>query len=207
MAVTVTDVNDNPVAGAKVTFSAPGSGPSGVFAGHGPAVAVITSSKGVAVAPNFSANEAAGGYLVTARVAGLAGMATFAMVNAARSQDNVANPAGSYWLATEAGQVLTSGSATRYRAPSGKGAPSDVVGIAATPDEHGYWLVTKSGAVYTYGDAGKYGAHVAGTHSSPVRSWAWLLPLTGTGIGWPRRTVPFTPTATPPTTVPSLPPG
>jgi hypothetical protein len=163
LAVTVTDVNNNPVAGAKVTFSAPGSGPSGVFAGHGPAVAVVTSSKGVAVAPNFSANEAAGGYLVTARVAGLAGMATFAMVNAARSQGNIANP-GSYWLATEAGQVLTSGSATRYRAPSGKGAPSHVVGIAATPDEHGYWLVTKSGAVYTYGDARKYGPHVAATH-------------------------------------------
>ena len=169
LAVTVTDVNNNPVAGAKVTFSAPGSGPSGVFAGHGPAVAVITSSKGVAVAPNFSANEAAGGYLVTARVAGLAGMATFAMVNAARSQGNVANPAGSYWLATETGQVLTSGGATRYRAPSGKGAPSHVVGIAATPDEHGYWLVTKSGAVYTYGDARKYGPHVAGTHvAGPV---------------------------------------
>ena len=55
LAVTVTDGSSNPVAGAQVTFSAPTSGASGVFAGHGQSVAVSTSSKGVAVAPSFSA--------------------------------------------------------------------------------------------------------------------------------------------------------
>jgi hypothetical protein len=168
LAVTVTDANGNPVVGAKVTFSAPSSGASGVFAGHGTTVTVLASSKGVAVAPNFSAGQVTGGYVVTARVAGLTGVATFAMVNEARAESNVTGPAGSYWLATDAGQVLASGSATRYSAPAGKAPRSHVVGMAATPDGHGYWLVTKSGAVYAYGDARSYGS-VTGPHpAAPV---------------------------------------
>ena len=54
LAVTVTDSTGNAVAGAKVTFSAPSSGASGVFAGHGTTAVVITNAKGVAVAPSFS---------------------------------------------------------------------------------------------------------------------------------------------------------
>ncbi len=122
LAVTVTDSSGNGVAGAKVLFSAPGSGPSGVFAGHGTTAVVTTSSKGVAVAPTFVANQVAGGYIVTARVAGLAGGATFAFVNTARTEAT-GGPAGSYWLATVNGHVLTSGSANRYSAPGWRGAP------------------------------------------------------------------------------------
>jgi hypothetical protein len=162
LAVIVTDTSGNDVAGAAVTFSAPGAGPSGVFAGHGSTVVVTTNSKGVAVAPAVVANQVEGGYIVTARVAGLAGMATFALVNTARSGSATTGPSGSYWLATANGHVLTSGSATRFSALGGGVLPDAVVGMAATPDGRGYWLVTKSGKVYAFGDARYYGS--AGSH-------------------------------------------
>jgi len=185
LAVTVTDSNSNPVAGAKVTFSAPGSGPSGVFAGHGTTVTVSTTSKGVAVAPNFSANQAAGGFIVTARVAGLINVATFAMVNAPRTEANNVGQAGSYWLATGNGHVEVSGAATHYSAPAGRSLPNHVVGMATTPDGGGYWLVTKSGQVYPFGDARVYPsttahiASVAGIAATPDGHGYWLATSTG----------------------------
>ncbi|HMK96349.1 MAG TPA: hypothetical protein VK425_02320, partial [Acidimicrobiales bacterium] len=57
LAVTVTDSDGNAVAGARVVFSAPASGPSGVFAGAGRTAIAITNSDGVATAPDFSANQ------------------------------------------------------------------------------------------------------------------------------------------------------
>ena len=50
LAVTVTDADSNPVAGALVTFSAPAHGPSGSF-GRSRRVRVRTNASGVAVAP------------------------------------------------------------------------------------------------------------------------------------------------------------
>ncbi len=158
LAVTVTDGSSNPVAGAQVTFSAPTSGASGVFAGHGPSVVVSTSSKGVALAPSFSANAVTGGYIVTARVGGLANAATFAMVNTARTGASAPGMAGSYWLATTDGQVVASGMATHYGALTGREFSGHVVDVAATPNGRGYWLVTSGGAVYAFGDAVNYGS-------------------------------------------------
>ena len=155
------------MAGAKVTFSAPGSGASGVFAGHGPTVAVITSSKGVAVAPSFSANEVAGGYIVTARVAGLAGMATFAMVNTARTRGQRCRSRRQLLVGHRDGPGADLWGALPVTAPClAKALPDHVVGMAATPDGHGYWLVTKSGEVYAFGDAAQLRSQVAGTHSA-----------------------------------------
>lgn len=93
LAVRVTDANNNPVAGALVTFTAPSRGPSGRFTGH-PArrphlapksrsVRVKTDGNGVAIAPAFTANRKPGGYIVTARVAG-GQQAAFALINRAR---------------------------------------------------------------------------------------------------------------------------
>ena len=187
LAVTVTDSNGNPVAGAQVTFSAPSGGASGVFAGHGTTITVVASSKGVAVAPKFSANEVAGGYVVTARVAGLASVATFALVDTARTEADTVGPAGSYWLATGNGQVLPSGAAAQYAAPAGRALPSHVVGMAATPDGHGYWLVTKSGQPYPFGDARSYGsaansdlaAPIVGLAATPDGRGYWLATSSG----------------------------
>ena len=205
LAVSVTDSSGNEVAGAKVTFTAPASGPSGVFAGHGPTTVVTTSSKGVAVAPNFVANQVAGGYIVTARVAGLTSIATFALVNTART-GATAGPAGSYWLATANGHVLTSGSATRYSALVGGVLPSHVVGMATTPDGRGYWTVTNNGKVYRFGDARNYGSLASSHLAAPVVGIARHCPM-GAATGWRRETVPFTPSGTPATTAPRLPPS
>ena len=83
LAVTVTDTDRNPVSGAWVTFTAARGGPSGRFHHAGSiarTVRVRTNSDGIAVAPAFVANRRAGGYVVTASVAG-AGSAAFALVN------------------------------------------------------------------------------------------------------------------------------
>src|SRR5438093_633769 len=55
------------LAGDDVTFDAPGSGPSGSFAGSGSREAVVgTNGQGIATAPLFTANFTAGNYTVDA---------------------------------------------------------------------------------------------------------------------------------------------
>jgi protocatechuate 3,4-dioxygenase beta subunit len=82
LAVTVTDADDNPVAGALVTFAAPAHGPSGRFTRGGRSVKARTNGNGVAIAPVFIANGTRGGYIVTAVTGGQ--RAVFALVNRAR---------------------------------------------------------------------------------------------------------------------------
>jgi protocatechuate 3,4-dioxygenase beta subunit len=98
LAVTVTDGEKNPVAGASVTFTAPASGPGGRFTTHSRGsrrhrpqvshlrvVEVKTDACGVAVAPPFTAELRQGGYVVKA-TAGHARPAAFALVNEAPGQ-------------------------------------------------------------------------------------------------------------------------
>jgi hypothetical protein len=84
LAVTVADAHANPVAGALVTFSAPGRGPSGTFTRsrrrRSRIVRIRTNAAGVAVAPAYRANGRQGGYVVKASVEH-AGAAAFALVN------------------------------------------------------------------------------------------------------------------------------
>ena len=99
LAVTVTDTDGNPVVGATVTFRAPAGGASGVFAGSGTNAAVLTDSTGIAAAPEFSANQHTGGYVVTASVSGISIPATFALVNEPRSTASAPGPrARTGWL-------------------------------------------------------------------------------------------------------------
>jgi hypothetical protein len=84
LALTVTDTHGNRVAGVVVTFTAPGHGASGSFAGphhhRSNRVLVRTNNAGIAVAPSFVANNTAGGYVVRATVKG-APSAAFGLVN------------------------------------------------------------------------------------------------------------------------------
>ena len=157
LAVTVTDTNGNDVVGASVTFRAPNSGPGGVFAGSGATAVVLTDSSGVATAPDFSANQKTGGYIVTAAVAGLSSEATFALVNTSRATASVTGPPGTYWLATSTGQVLRSGEAANYGGVASKKLSAPIVAMAAKPGGGGYWLVASNGVVYPFGDAVSYG--------------------------------------------------
>jgi hypothetical protein len=157
LAVSVTDADANAVAGVAVVFAAPTSGPSGYFAGAGTTATVLTNSDGVATAPDFSADQRTGGYVVTATVAGVATPATFALVNQPRSAASAAGPDGTYWLVTAAGKVLRSGGAPGYGSLKAK-ATSAVVAMAALPDAKGYWLVSAKGKVYAFGAAVNYGS-------------------------------------------------
>jgi hypothetical protein len=167
LAVTVTDVDSNPLQGATVTFAAPAGGASGVFAGAGATAAVLTDSSGVATAPAFSANNRAGGYVVTASVTGITTPATFALVNEPRGGASAPGPDGSYWLVTSTGKVLTSGSAAHLGSMSAK-ASAPVVGMAAMPTGQGYWLVTSKGTVRAFGKAVNYGSPAALHLSKPI---------------------------------------
>jgi hypothetical protein len=80
--VTVKDGSNNPVSGATVTFTAPGSGPSTSFSGSLTANG-LTDSSGVATALPLTANSPAGGYTVTASVTGAATPASFSLTNTA----------------------------------------------------------------------------------------------------------------------------
>jgi len=87
LAVTVMDKHGNPVAGATGVFAAPVHGAGGRFSirGRKSRVArVMTGSKGIAIAPAFTANMTAGGYVVIAAVKGTTRRAAFALVNETR---------------------------------------------------------------------------------------------------------------------------
>src|SRR5260370_841361 len=82
LAVSVKDAGNHPVSGVNVTFTAPGSGASGVFSNSTATIIVATNGSGVASAP-FTANATAGGpYTVTAAAAGLTTV-NFALTNTA----------------------------------------------------------------------------------------------------------------------------
>jgi protocatechuate 3,4-dioxygenase beta subunit len=72
LSVALANTNGCPVtgnlAGVNVTFDAPGSGASGVYAGSGTHIVVVgTDSQGVATAPTFTANFTVGDYTVDAQ--------------------------------------------------------------------------------------------------------------------------------------------
>ncbi|HEX3511988.1 MAG TPA: hypothetical protein VHT27_12905 [Solirubrobacteraceae bacterium] len=95
LAVTVTDTYKNPVARARVTFSAPAAGASGHFTlrsrrshhrrsriSRSRTIEVETGACGIAVAPPFTAGPEQGGYVVKAAVRS-ARPGAFALVNEA----------------------------------------------------------------------------------------------------------------------------
>jgi hypothetical protein len=81
LAVTVFNANGHPVQGVSVTFTAPAGGAGGTFAGGGNSFTVVSDANGLATAPAFTANEIAGGDIVTAQAAGLTTVAQFHLYN------------------------------------------------------------------------------------------------------------------------------
>jgi hypothetical protein len=82
LVATVLDANQNPVSGASVTFTAPpSSGASGTFTNGTATETDTTGANGEATSSTFTANANAGGYAVTATVAGVATPASFSLTN------------------------------------------------------------------------------------------------------------------------------
>jgi hypothetical protein len=94
---TVQDASSNPVPNVSVVFAAPGSGASGTFSGS---ATVLTDTSGVATAPTFTANLAAGSYSVTATAAGVGKPASFTLTNNPGAPTTITATAG-------AGQSVT----------------------------------------------------------------------------------------------------
>ena len=92
LAATVKDVYANPVGGATVTFTAPGSGASGTFAGG--VNTAKTNGLGVATAAVFTANTTAGVYTVAATVGTHTTSPGFALTNEAGAPASIATTAG-----------------------------------------------------------------------------------------------------------------
>ena len=90
---TVKDSFSNPVSGATVAFTAPGSGASGTFAGG--VNTATTNASGIATAAVFTANTSAGGpYTVTASVVGVSTPANFSLTNLAGALASITATAG-----------------------------------------------------------------------------------------------------------------
>jgi hypothetical protein len=93
LVATVKDAGGNPVGGVTVTFTAPGSGPSGSFANG--ANTAVTNASGVATSATFTANGTAGAYTVTASVAGASSPANFSLTNTSGQAASVTATGGS----------------------------------------------------------------------------------------------------------------
>ncbi len=78
----VTDADNNPVSGVRVTFAAPGSGASLTFGGA-PQTTALTGSNGIATASAASTNGQVGNYSVTASFSGSARQALYQISNTA----------------------------------------------------------------------------------------------------------------------------
>ena len=94
LSVLVTDSGNNPVPTAMVTFTAPGSGPSGTFPGPSLTATVTTNASGIATAPALIANSIVGIYNVTAS-AGAATPAKLSLTNTSGPAAAIAVSAGS----------------------------------------------------------------------------------------------------------------
>lgn len=83
LSATVVDVGNNPVSGVIVTFTAPASGASGVFADSATnTTTATTNASGVATSANITANATVGGpYAVTATASGVTTPASFSLTN------------------------------------------------------------------------------------------------------------------------------
>lgn len=89
-----------PLVGVNVTFTAPGSGASGSFAGSGSTVTLATDANGVVTAPSFSANTLTGSYQVVASVPSLSRQVSFLLTNLPGGPASIVPTAGTSQLAT-----------------------------------------------------------------------------------------------------------
>jgi hypothetical protein len=110
LAVTVDDNSGSPVAYVPVAFVAPTTGASGTFEGGSTSVVVVTNVDGIAIAPDFYANETPGGYVVEASLASSASPVTFAMANQAVTTMTVSSVTPTVLSQSGAQSVTVSGS-------------------------------------------------------------------------------------------------
>src|SRR5947207_3047381 len=156
LVATVKDAGGNPVASVTVTFTAPGTGASGSFAGG--VNTATTNGSGVATSATFTANNVAGGpYTVTASVAGVATPANFSLTRTAEGRvgkkatsrrpqsatNNTAVAAPLVATVKDAGGNLVAGVTVTFGAP-GAGASGSFAGGVYTATTNGSGVATSA---------------------------------------------------------------
>ncbi len=99
LVVSVTDAAHNPVQNASVTFTAPGSGASGVFS-NGTATITGTTNASGQLSESFTANTVAGSFNVSAGFAGIAVPVNFNLTNLAGAAFRITTTTGAPQSAT-----------------------------------------------------------------------------------------------------------
>jgi hypothetical protein len=153
---TVSDGGGNPVSGAVVTFTAPGSGPTANFAGSA-SVTATTNSSGVAIAPASTAGTQAGAYQVTASVAGLANSASFSLTNLAAGPASIAATAGTPQNAT-----LNTAFAAALQATVKDAGGNPLSGVTVT------FAAPTTGASATFGGSATVTTNASGVATAPA---------------------------------------
>jgi hypothetical protein len=120
--VQVFDISGNPVSGATVTFTSPGSGASAILS----STTATTDQSGTA-SVTATANGTAGSYAVTASAAGVAGAVSFALTNTSGTPITLSAASGYGQKATVAA-AFTSPLTVRFVDASG----NPVSGVAVT---------------------------------------------------------------------------
>ena len=128
---TVKDEGGNVLSGVTVTFAAPGSGPSGTFAGG--VTTAVTDGSGVATSADFTANSLVGSYQVTASVPGVAA-AIFSLTNTAPPVGSIV-AAGGTPQSVEVGSVFPTPFAVLVKDTSNT--PVSGVTVTFTPPSSG----------------------------------------------------------------------
>ena len=154
----VTGTGNNPVPGVSVTFTAPGTGAGGTFAGGSATYTTTANSSGVATATAFTANSTAGGpYYVVASATGLTstnfaltnspGAAVTVMVTSGTPQSaTIDMPFGTAMqvMVTDSFGNLVPGVSVTFAAPAGPEASGTFAGGSTT-----YTTTTNSSGVAT----------------------------------------------------------
>jgi len=116
----ITDSGGNAVPNASVTFTAPSSGASATFANGLASYTTTTNSSGIATSLTLTANTTAGGYTVTAAVAGVTATAGFSLTNLAGPVLTITEaPVGMFVQGQNAVYTVTVGNAADEAPTSG----------------------------------------------------------------------------------------
>ncbi len=177
--VTVRDASNNVIPGVTVTFTAPTTGPRGTFTGNLSTVNATTNASGVATAPAFTANTAAGSYSVTAAVSGVATPATFSLTNNPGAPASVVATAG-----TPQSTQISTAFATNLQVIVRDAFSNPVPGVTVT------FTPPSSGASGTFAGGNTAVTNAGGIATANVFvanfvAGTYQLPATVSGVGTP----------------------
>jgi fibronectin-binding autotransporter adhesin len=197
--VLVKDTWDNVVPGASVTFTAPGSGAGGTFAGSN----VVTSDAGgYAEAPPFTANGTGGSYTVLASCTGVASPAVFNLTNTGQAPAITSADAATFPQGVAASFTVTSTGTPKAALTETGALPS---GVTFVDNGDGTATIGGTPASGTAGDyaitiAADNGVGAAATQAFVLHVSAAIAPVTtvrGVPSGWVKNSVRLTFTAKP----------